>query len=65
MEPDFRKEVEAILADLDNVYHQIGAVLRDLDMILDGGDIDPPDESNRIINTESENANREIEGDDL
>ena len=54
MEPDLRKEVEVILADLDNVYHQIGAVLRDLDMILDGGDIDPPDESNR-----------EIEGDDL
>ena len=54
MEPDLKKEVEAILVDLDNVYHQIGAVLRDLDMILDGGDIDPPDESNR-----------EIEGDNL
>jgi len=65
MEPDLRKVVEALASDLDNVYHQIGALLRDFDMILDGGDIDPPDESNRIINTESENANREIEGDDL
>ena len=54
MEPDLRKVVEALASDLDNVYHQIGALLRDLDMILDGGDIDPPDESNR-----------EIEGDDL
>ena len=54
MEPDLRKVVEALASDLDNVYHQIGALLRDFDMILDGGDIDPPDESNR-----------EIEGDDL
>ena len=28
-------------------------------------DVDPPDESNRIINTESENANRNLEGDKL
>ena len=28
-------ELKVIMQDIENVYHQLGAVLRDLDMILE------------------------------
>jgi hypothetical protein len=39
-------ELKVIMQDIENVYHQLGAVLRDLDMILSDMDVDtdPPDE---------------------
>ena len=47
-------ELKATIQDIENVYHQLGAVLRDLDTILEdmndkihdpsNVDIDPPDE---------------------
>ena len=49
-------ELKVIMKDVENVYHQLGAVLRDLDMILEdmndhihdpsNVDTDPPDEYN-------------------
>ena len=41
-------ELKVIMQDIENVYHQLGAVLRDLDMILLDMDVDtdPPDEYN-------------------
>ena len=40
-------ELKVIMQDIENVYHQLGAVLRDLDMILSDMDVDtdPPDEN--------------------
>ena len=29
-----RKELEALLSDLDKIYHQVGALLQDMDIIL-------------------------------
>ena len=42
-------ELKVIMQDIENVYHQLGAVLRDLDMILSDMDVDtdPPDEYNK------------------
>ena len=43
-------ELKVIMQDIENVYHQLGAVLRDLDMIVgtyedpSNVDTDPPDE---------------------
>ena len=39
-------ELKVIMQDIENVYHQLGAVLRDLDMILSDMDVDtdPPNE---------------------
>ena len=39
-------ELKVIMQDIEEVYHQLGAVLRDLDMILSDMDVDtdPPDE---------------------
>ena len=39
-------ELKATIQDIENVYHQLGAILRDLDMILSDMDVDtdPPDE---------------------
>jgi hypothetical protein len=41
-------ELKVIMQDVEDVYHQLGAVLRDLDMILSDMDVDtdPPDEYN-------------------
>ena len=41
-------ELKVIMQDIENVYHQLGAVLRDLDMILSDMDVDTdtPDEYN-------------------
>ena len=46
-------ELKVIMQDIENVYHQLGAVLRDLDMIVgtyedpSNVDTDPPDEYNK------------------
>ena len=42
-------ELKVIMQDIEDVYHQLGAVLRDLDMILSDMDVDtdPPDEYNK------------------
>ena len=41
-------ELKVIMQDIEDVYHQLGAVLRDLDMILSDMDVDAdiPDEYN-------------------
>ena len=42
-------ELKVIMQDVEDIYHQLGAVLRDLDIILSDMDVDtdPPDEYNK------------------
>ena len=57
-------ELKVIMQDIENVYHQLGAVLRDLDMILSDMDVDtdPPDEYNVFENEEDHDCKATVDG---
>ena len=65
-------ELKVIMKDVENVYHQLGAVLRDLDMILEdmndrihdpsNVDTDPPDEYNVYSDQDGHACNTTVDG---
>ena len=57
-------ELKVIMQDIENVYHQLGAVLRDLDMILSDMDVDtdPPDEYNVFEDEDDHACNTTVDG---
>jgi len=57
-------ELKVIMQDIENVYHQLGAVLRDLDMILSDTDVDtdPPDEYNVFEDADGHACNTTVDG---
>ena len=65
-------ELKVIMQDIENVYHQLGAVLRDLDMILEdmndrihdpsNVDTDPPDEYNVYSDQDGHACNTTVDG---
>ena len=57
-------ELKVIMQDIESVYHQLGAVLRDLDMILSDMDVDtdPPDEYNVFENEDGHACNTTVDG---
>ena len=57
-------ELKVIIQDIENVYHQLGAVLRDLDMILSDMDVDtdPPDEYNVYSDQDGRACNTTVDG---
>ena len=57
-------ELKVIMQDIENVYHQLGAVLRDLDIILSDMDVDtdPPDEYNVFENEDGHACNTTVDG---
>ena len=57
-------ELKVIMQDIENVYHQLGAVLRDLDMILSDMDVDtdPPDEHNVFEDEGGHACNTTVDG---
>ena len=65
-------ELKVITKDVENVYHQLGAVLRDLDMILEdmndrihdpsNVDTDPPDEYNVFENEDGHDCKAPVDG---
>ena len=61
-------ELKVIMQDIENVYHQLGAVLRDLDMIVgtyedpSNVDTDPPDEYNVFENEEGHDCKATVDG---
>ena len=52
------------MQDIEKVYHQLGAVLRDLDMILSDMDVDtdPPDEYNVFEDEDGHACNTTVDG---
>ena len=56
--------LKVIMQDIENVYHQLGAVLRDLDMILSDMDVDtdPPDEYNVFEDVDGHACNTTVDG---
>ena len=57
-------ELKVIMQDIENVYHQLGAVLRDLDTILSDMDVDtdPPDEYNVFEDEGGHACNTTVDG---
>ena len=61
-------ELKVIMQDIENVYHQLGAVLRDLDMIVgtyedpSNVDTDPPDEYNVFEDVDGHACNTTVDG---
>jgi hypothetical protein len=57
-------ELKVIMQDIENVYHQLGAVLRDLDMILSDMDVDtdPADEYNVFEDVDGHACNTTVDG---
>ena len=57
-------ELKVIMQDIENVYHQLGAVLRDLDTILSDMDVDtdPPDEHNVFEDVDGHACNTTVDG---
>ena len=57
-------ELKVIMQDIEDVYHQLGAVLRDLDMILSDMDVDtdPPDEYNVFEDVEVHDCKASVDG---
>ena len=61
-------ELKVIMQDIENVYHQLGAVLRDLDMIVgtyedpSNVDTDPPDEYNIFEVEDGHACNTTVDG---
>jgi len=57
-------ELKVIMQDIENVYHQLGAVLRDLDTILSDMDVDtdPPDEYNVFEDEDGHACNTTVDG---
>ena len=57
-------ELKVIMQDIENVSHQLGAVLRDLDMILSDMDVDtdPPDEYNVYSDQDGHACNTTVDG---
>ena len=65
-------ELKVIMQDIENVYHQLGAVLRELDTILEdmndkihdpsNVDTDPPDEYNVYSDQDGHACNTTVDG---
>ena len=57
-------ELKVIMQDIENVYHQLGAVWRDLDMKLSDMDVDtdPPDEYNVFEDEDDHACNTTVDG---
>ena len=57
-------ELKVIMQDIEEVYHQLGAVLRDLEMILSDMDVDtdPPDEYNVYSDQDGHACNTTVDG---
>ena len=57
-------ELKVIMQDIENVYHQLGAVLRDLDTILSDMDVDtdPPNEYNVFEDEDGHACNTTVDG---
>ena len=57
-------ELKVIMQDIEEVYHQLGAVLRALDTILSDMDVDtdPPDEYNVFEDEDGHACNTTVDG---
>ena len=57
-------ELKVIMQDIENVYHQLSAVLRDLDTILSDMDVDtdPPDEYNVFEDEDGHDCKETVDG---
>ena len=57
-------ELKVIMQDIEDVYHQLGAVLRDLDMILSDMDVDTdiPDEDNVFEDVKGHDCKASVDG---
>ena len=66
---DFVIELRCVKNDLEDVQSQIGAILRDVDMVLDdyddptNVDTDPPDEYNVYSDQDGHACNTTVDGD--
>ena len=66
---DFVIELRAVKNDLENVKDQIGAILRDVDMVLGdyddptNVDTDPPDEYNVYSEQDGHDCKATVDGD--